>query len=105
MNTVSQPQLPVYAILRTRMSWVRTSLAFIVTGFLLVRGGLTGAEPSSLAVFSGVIAALVVATSLTRFTNLAKKAPAVISNQVPSIVVGGILALAVVACIRLLMAA
>lgn len=83
MNTVSQAQLPVYAILRTRMCWVRTSLVVV----------------------AGVIAALVVATSLTRFTNLAKKAPAMISNQVPSIVVGGILALAVVACIRLLMAA
>lgn len=83
MNTVSQAQLPVYAILRTHMCWVRTSLVVV----------------------AGVIAALVVATSLTRFTNLAKKAPAMISNQVPSIVVGGILALAVVACIRLLMAA
>lgn len=103
MSTASPPQLPVYAILRTRMSWIRTSLAVIVTGFLLVRGGITGTERPALALLAGVIAALVVATSLTRFTNLAKKMPTVTPRQLPSMVVGGIFALAVIACIQLVM--
>ncbi len=102
MSTTSQPQLPIYAILRTRMSWIRTSLAVIVTGFLLVRGGITGTERPALAIFAGVFATLVVALSLTRFTNLAKKMPTVTPRQLPSMIVGGIFALAVVACIQLL---
>lgn len=105
MSTVSQPQLPIYAILRTRMSWIRTSLAVIVTGFLLVRGGITGTERPALAIVAGVFAALVVAVSLTRFTNLAKKMPAVVPRQLPSIVVSSIFALAVVACVQLVMLA
>lgn len=103
MSTNSGLQLPVFAILRTRMSWIRTSLAVIVTGFLLVRGGVTSTEQPALAILAGVFAALVVAVSLTRFKNLAKKMPTVIPRQLPSMVVGGIFALAVVACVQLVM--
>ncbi len=105
MSTNSELQLPVYAILRTRMSWIRTSLAVIVTGFLLVRGGVTGTERPALAILAGVFAALVVAVSLTRFTNLAKRTPTVTPRQLPSMVVGGIFVLAVVACVQLVMLA
>jgi uncharacterized membrane protein YidH (DUF202 family) len=103
MNTSSQPQLPVYAILRTRMSWIRTSLAVVVTGFLLVRGGITGTERPALAILAGFFAALLVATSLTRFTSLARRIPTVTPRQLPSVVVGGIVFLAVVACLQLVM--
>ena len=101
MSTTSQPQLPIYAILRTRMSWIRTSLAVIVTGFLLVRGGVTGTERPALAILASIFAALVVAVSLNRFTSLAKKLPTVTPRQLPLMVVGGIFALAVVACVQL----
>jgi len=104
VSAASGPVLPTFAIMRTRMSWIRTSLAVIVTGFLLVRGGFTGAEPPSLAVLAGVISVIVIGTSLTRFTRLGESAPAPLTGgPVPRMVAGGILALAVIACVRLLL--
>jgi uncharacterized membrane protein YidH (DUF202 family) len=105
VSTLSHNSLPVSAILRTRMSWIRTSLAIIVTAFLLVRGGFTGAEPAVLAALAGALGVLVVATSLTRFRLLGTSAPRLLRRQVPTVVAGGILALAVVAGIQLVLAA
>lgn len=93
------------ALLRTRMAWIRTSLAVIVTAFLLVRGGFTGAEPAVLALLAGALGVVVVTTSLTRFRLLGTSAPSLLRHQVPNVVAGGILALAVVAGIQLVLAA
>lgn len=105
MSVVSDAALPVGAILRTRMSWIRTSLAVIITAFLLVRGGFTGAEPPALAVLAAVIGALVVAFSMTRFRFLGAISPPLMHRPLPRIVTGGIVALAVIACVRMLLAA
>lgn len=105
MSTVSESPLPVSALLRTRMAWIRTSLAIIVTAFLLVRGGFTGAEPAVLAVLAGALGVLVVATSLTRFTHLGKGTPSVLHGPVPGMVAGGILALAAIALAQLFLSA
>jgi uncharacterized membrane protein YidH (DUF202 family) len=105
MSSATQPVLPTWAIMRTRMSWIRTCLAVIVTGFLLVRGGFTGAESPVLAVLAGLLTVLVVATSLTRFTYLGKLSPHVLTRAVVIAIAGGILALVVIALVRLLMTA
>jgi uncharacterized membrane protein YidH (DUF202 family) len=104
VSAVFGSALPTSALLRTRMSWIRTSLAIIVTGFLLVRGGFTGAEPVLLAVLAAFFSMLVIATSLNRFRNLGKARPTLLTGSVPPVITGGIVALAVIACVRLILA-
>jgi len=104
MSTVSGAVPPTSAILRTRMSWIRTSLAVIITGFLLVRGGLTNAEPFALAALAGVISIVVIATAMARFKQMGKGLPAILGDQIPRVITGGIIALALIACIRLVLA-
>ena len=104
MSTVSGAIPPASAILRTRMSWIRTSLAVIITGFLLVRGGLTNAEPFALAALAGVISIVVIATAMARFKQMGKGLPAILGDRIPHVITGGIIALALIACIRLVLA-
>ncbi len=87
------------------MAYIRTSLAVIVTGFLLVRGGLTDAEPAALAVVAGVISVIVIGMALTRFKNLGQAKPALLTGSLPPVLAGGIVALALIACVRLLLVA
>jgi uncharacterized membrane protein YidH (DUF202 family) len=100
MSTVSGAVPATSAILRTRMSWIRTSLAVIITGFLLVRGGLTNAEPIALAVLAGVVSVTVIATALTRFKQMGQGKPSVLGGHIVWVITGGISALALIACIR-----
>jgi uncharacterized membrane protein YidH (DUF202 family) len=92
---------PPSAILRTRMSWIRTSLAVIITGFLLVRGGLTNAEPLALAALAGVVSIVVIATALARFKRMGQPKPSILGRHIPRVITGGIVALALIAGIRL----
>jgi uncharacterized membrane protein YidH (DUF202 family) len=101
MSTVTEAIPPTSAILRTRMSWIRTSLAVIITGFLLVRGGLTNAEPLALAAFAGVISIVVIATALARFKRMGQAKPSILGGHIPRVITGGVIALALIACIRL----
>ena len=103
MSTVSGAVPPTSAILRTRMSWIRTSLAVIITGFLLVRGGLTNAEPIALAALAGVVSIVVIATALARFKQMGQGKPSALGGHTPRVIVGGITALALIACIRLVL--
>ena len=103
MSTVSGAVPPTSAILRTRMSWIRTSLAVIITGFLLVRGGLTNAEPVALAFLAGVVSILVIATAMARFKQMGQGQPSILGGHIPRVITGGIIALALIACIRLVM--
>lgn len=105
MSAVPNAALPVGAIVRTRMSWIRTSLAVIITAFLLVRGGFTGAEPPALAVLASLTGILVVTFSMTRFRFLGTDSPPLMRRPLPRVVAGGIVALAVIACVRILIAA
>jgi len=91
------------SILRTRLSWMRTSLAVIVTGFLLVRPGITNSEPPVLALLAGIISVIVIATALSRFTKMGQSKPSILTAQLPRVIAGGIIALAVIACIRLIL--
>ena len=92
---------PTSAILRTRMSWIRTGLAVIITGFLLVRGGLTNAEPLSLAARAGVVSIVVVATALARLKRMGQAKPTILGRHIPRVITGGAVAFALIACIRL----
>jgi uncharacterized membrane protein YidH (DUF202 family) len=105
MSLASDAALPVGAIQRTRMSWIRTSLAVIITAFLLVRGGFTASEPPVLAILATMIGALAVAVSMTRYRLLGTTSPPLMRRIVPHLVSGAILALAVIACLRMLLPA
>jgi len=105
VSTTSGSALPTSAFLRNRMSWVRTGLAVIVTGFLLVRGGLTNAEPPILAVLAAVISVIVIATALARIKALGRTLPPLLTDNIPRVITASIVALAVIALIRLLLAA
>lgn len=105
MSTVTGPTLPVNALLRTRIAWMRTSLATLITGFLLVRGGLTGSELPILAVLAGVISVVVIAGAMTRFTQLGQKIPPQLSARLPWLITGGLVLLVVVGAARLVLAA
>lgn len=84
---------------------MRTSLAVIVTGLLLVLGGITGAELPVIAVLAVLISAYVVATCMSRFTQLGASMPPQLADRLPWLVTAGIVALAVTALIRLVLAA
>lgn len=84
---------------------MRTSLAVIVTGFLLVVGGLTGAELPVIAVLAILISVYVIATCMTRFAQLGASIPPQLADRLPWLVTAGIVALAVTALIRLVLAA
>lgn len=84
---------------------MRTSLATIVTGFLIVRGGLTDSEPWELAVLAAAISVVVVATSVTRYGDLGRRTATRVRPLLPRLVAGGIVALAAIAMIRLLLSA
>jgi len=101
MSPVAGVVPPTSAILRTRMSWIRTSLAVIITGFLLVRGGLINAEPFALAVLAGVVSIVVIATAMARFKQMGQGQLFILGDLIPRVTTGGIIALAVIACIRL----
>jgi uncharacterized membrane protein YidH (DUF202 family) len=105
VSTVSDSPPSEGALERTRLSWMRTSLATIVTGFLLVRGGLTDSEPWKLAVLAAGISVVVVATSVTRFSALGKQAATRVRPLLPRLVAGGIIALAAIAVLRLVLPA
>lgn len=75
------------------MAWVRTVLAVIVLGFLLVRGVIVLDAPRYLAYLAGAVTVLVVIIGLLRFTFLARHAPARSTTTVRWIVVGGVLTL------------
>jgi uncharacterized membrane protein YidH (DUF202 family) len=87
------PQLFDDPVSRTRMAWVRTVLAVIVLGFLLVRGVIVLDAPRYLAYLSAAVTVLVVVFGLLRFTFLARHAPARSSATVRMTVVGGVLTL------------
>ncbi len=86
------------------MSWVRTGLAVIVTGFLLVRGGLTNSEPPVLAVLAAVISVIVIATALARIKTLGQAMPPLLTDNIPRVITASIVALAVIALLRMLLA-
>ncbi len=75
------------------MAWVRTVLAVIVLGFLLVRGVIVLEAPHYLAYLAAAVTVLVVAIGLLRFTFLARRTPARSTTTVRWIVVGGVLTL------------
>ncbi len=87
------PQLFDDPIARTRMAWVRTVLAVIVLGFLLVRGVIVIDAPRYLAYLAAAVTVLVALTGLLRFTFLARHAPVRSTTAVRLFVVGGVLAL------------
>jgi uncharacterized membrane protein YidH (DUF202 family) len=105
VSTATGPTLPVNSLLRTRIAWMRTSLATLITGFLLVRGGLTGSELPILAVLAGVISVVVIAGAMTRFTQLGRRIPPKLSARLPLLVSGGLVLLVVIAVVRLVLAA
>jgi len=105
MSTVPGAVPPTSAILRTRMSWIRTSLAVIITGFLIVRSGLTNGEPLAIAFFSGILSVIVVTAAVTRFKIMGHGTPPILTGQTPRVITGGILVLAVIACIQMIMRA
>jgi uncharacterized membrane protein YidH (DUF202 family) len=78
---------------RTRMSWIRTILAVIVLGFLLVRGVIVLGAPPALAYLAGAMSILVAATALVRFIMLGRRAPGRLPVTTRRIVVGGVLTL------------
>jgi uncharacterized membrane protein YidH (DUF202 family) len=103
LSTASGAVPVTSAVLRTRMAWIRTSLAVIITGFLLVRGGLTNAEPLTLAALAGVVSIVVIATAMGRFKRMGQAQPPILGGRIPRVITGGIIALALIACIRLVL--
>jgi hypothetical protein len=76
-------------------------LAVIITGFLLVRGGLTNSEPFALATFAGAVSIVVIATAMARFKQMGQGQPTILDGRIPRVITGGIIALAMIACLRL----
>ncbi len=103
LSTASGAVPVTSAVLRTRMAWIRTSLAVIITGFLLVRGGLTNAEPFALAALAGVVSIVVIATAMARFRRMGQAKPSILGGRIPRVITGGIIALALIACVRLVL--
>jgi cytochrome c biogenesis protein CcdA len=93
MSIAPGPHLYDDPIARTRMAWVRTILAAIVLGFLLVRGVVVLGAPLPLAYLAGVVTAILVATAFSRFLVLARHEPNRVPNVTRRLVVGGILTL------------
>jgi hypothetical protein len=91
------------ALERTRLSWMRTGLATMVVGFLLVRGWLTDAEPWTLAALAAVSTAIVVALSASRFAALGRRTSPAVQARSLRWVTGGIVVLAAIALARLLL--
>lgn len=105
MSSTTEPAAPEGALVRTRLAWMRTGLATIIIGFLLVRGWLTNAEPWTLAALAAVFTGLVVVASMTRFAALGQRMPPAVSGLFPRLVTTGIIALAAIALGRLILAA
>ena len=103
MSTTSGSALPTSAFLRNRMSWVRTGLAVIVTGFLLVRGGLVNSEAPVLAVLATVISVIVIATALARIKTLGQAMPPVLADHIPRVITASIVAFATIALLRMIL--
>jgi uncharacterized membrane protein YidH (DUF202 family) len=87
------PRLFDDPIARTRMAWVRTMLAVIVLGSLMVRGVIVLDAPGYLAYLAAAVTVLVVVIGGLRFTLLARYTPARSTGPVRWIVVGGVLTL------------
>lgn len=95
MSVAPGPHLVDDPIARTRMAWVRTMLAVIVLGFLLVRGVIVLGAPPLLAYLGGAVTVFVLVTALQRFAVLARRAPTRSPIAVRGLVVGGVLGLVV----------
>jgi len=93
------------ALERTRFSWMRTSLATIIVGFLLVRGWLTDAEPWTLAGLAVLGTLIVLVVSMSRFQALGGRAPSTLSPTASRLVALGIVLLAGIALVRLIITA
>ena len=93
MSVVPGPHLVDDPIARTRMAWVRTVLAVIVLGFLLVRGAVVLDTSPVLAYAAAVVTGFIVATGLLRFTVLSRRVPGRSPIAVRAMVVGGVLLL------------
>jgi uncharacterized membrane protein YidH (DUF202 family) len=104
VSSVSGSALPINAVLRTRLSWIRTSLAIIVTGFLLVRQGLTGAAPAALAILAGLVSVIVIFTALRRFKRLGRSNPPLLTDRIPAVITGGVVVLAAISCTQIILA-
>ncbi len=104
MSSASGSALPINAVLRTRLSWIRTSLAIIVTGFLLVRQGLTGTEPAALASLAGLVSVMVISAALMRFKQLGRSNPPLLTGRFPTVLTGGVVALAAISCTQIILA-
>lgn len=96
MSVAPGPELLDDPIARTRMAWVRTVLALIVLGFLLVRGVVVLEGAPLLAYLGAGLTVLAVATALTRFTALGRGVPRRMSPAVRGLVAGVVLALVAV---------
>lgn len=96
MSVAPGPHLADDPIARTRLSWIRTVLALIVLGFLLVRGVLVLEAPVALIPIALIAALVAVSLALGRFIALGRSAPRRIPMAVLSLVVAGVLALVVV---------
>jgi uncharacterized membrane protein YidH (DUF202 family) len=91
------------ALIRTRLSWIRTALATLVIGFLLVRGSLTGSEAPALAVLAGLISITVIAVALGRSNRLGGPTPTPLVRSLPMLVAFGTAALAAIGCARMIL--
>lgn len=103
MTTQATP--PTSALIRTRLSWIRTGLATLVIGFLLVRGSLTGSEAPFLAVLAGAISITVIAAALARSSRLGGALPPPLATKIPTVIAAGVAALAAIGCARMILPA
>jgi len=93
MSIAPGPHLYDDPIARTRLAWVRTILAGIVLGFLLVRGVVVLDAPLPLAYLTGAVTAVLVATAFMRFLMLARREPNRVANLTRRLVLGSVLVL------------
>lgn len=99
MSVAPGPHLLDDPIARTRMAWIRTVLALIVLGFLLVRGVIVLDAPDLLAYLAAAVTVLVVVIGLLRVTFLAQHTPARSAAFVRWIVAGGVFVLVAIGII------